>query len=64
MDRIPAHLSAAIVTIFVVTILAFGPPDRVTPVLNLFETITGPISQNSTCMRTGWPAVWSGSIAG
>lgn len=47
MDRIPAHLSAAIVIIFVVTILAFGPPDRITPVLDWFEIVTGSASQRS-----------------
>lgn len=40
MNRIPAHLSAAIVIIFVVTILTFGPPDRITPVLDWFEIVT------------------------
>lgn len=47
LDKIPAHVSAAIVTIFVVTILAFGPPDRVAPVLDLFETVTSPAGQRS-----------------
>lgn len=40
MNRIPAHLSVAVVIIFVVTVLVICPPDRVAPVLDWFAIVT------------------------
>lgn len=44
MNRIPAHLSLAAVIVFVVTILAICPPDRITPILDWFQIVTGTAS--------------------
>lgn len=41
MNRIPVHLSVAAVIVFVVTVLAVCPPDRIAPILDWFEIVVG-----------------------
>lgn len=40
MNRFPAHMSPAIVIVFIVTIIAIGPPDRIDPILDLARIVT------------------------
>lgn len=40
MNRFPAHMSLAFMVVFVVTIIAVGPADRIDPILDLARIVT------------------------
>lgn len=40
MNRFPAHMSLAFVIVFIATIIAIGPADRIDPILDLARIIT------------------------